>query len=423
MRLGFIFIVLLIAILVWKLVDQQVHIAHREVEVRKVLPMNLEYEKVQARLYLDNIRASMRMQSLLPNDTLQSAAQEHAKYLMLNNSSAHEEMKGYQNFTGAVPYKRAFHAGYQSLHVSENLSTKNPSAKNSMDGLFAAIYHRFGFLSPSIDEIGMGISQDSLDSDKSAFVYLMGNSKLNSLCKKKEFTGRGNYVYKVCKEENHRIKEQLFHKALHYNKQHNPKIIFYPYDGQENLVPAFYAENPDPLPDYEVSGLPISVEFNDYYFKEVSILSFKLYRGDEEITEVRLMDKYSDPHHKFNSNQFALFPLKRLEYESEYRVELVYQVKKKRETLIWHFQTQKFPQELHTINKKEESIFLKASEEHIIYFRPLDEHELLLNLKFPAGVDVQLIDYNTIKLRLNSDDTISFDIVADNRRLHVKVEK
>jgi len=31
---------------------------------------------------------------------------------------------------------------YASHHVIENLSTKNPSAQASVEGLFSAIYHR-----------------------------------------------------------------------------------------------------------------------------------------------------------------------------------------------------------------------------------------------------------------------------------------
>ncbi len=60
-----------------------------------------------------------------------------------------------------------------------------------MDGLFSAIYHRFAFLSPGIDEIGVGVTQNEQDSDKSAFVYVMGNSELNRLCSFKSFKGAG----------------------------------------------------------------------------------------------------------------------------------------------------------------------------------------------------------------------------------------
>ncbi len=422
MRFGFMIFVFVFALVAWKFVEQQARIAQGDVQIRKTLPMNIALEKVEARTYLDRIRDAMHMQQLLPNSMLESAAQAHANYLLFNNISSHNETQGLHHFTGVTPADRAFHAGYLSSHVSENLSTKNPSAERSMDGLFSAIYHRFGFLSPDIDEIGIGITQDQNNSDKSVFVYLMGHAQLNKLCDAKDFSSNGNYVYKVCKDEKFRIKKSLFSTALNDSKRENPKIIFYPYDNQQNIVPAFYAEDPDPLPDYEVSGFPISIEFNDYFFDDVKLLSFRLYMQDTEISDVRLMDEHNDPNQKLKHNQYALFPLKRLEYDTQYRAEVIYRSRQKTETLVWHFQTQKFQQPLHIITQKEETLNLEDTQEQVIYFRPLNASELLLNFKFPRSVDVDFIDYNTIKLHFQSDATKTFDIVSDQRRLHVSVK-
>jgi hypothetical protein len=422
MRFGFMIFVFIFALVAWKFVEQQARIAHEDVQMRKPPPMNIALEKVEARTYLDHVRDAMHMQQLLPNSMLESAAQAHANYLLLNNISSHNETEGLHSFTGVIPADRAFHAGYLSSHVSENLSTKNPSAESSMDGLFSAIYHRFGFLSPDIDEIGIGIAQDQNNSDKSAFVYLMGNAPLNTLCDSKDFSGNGEYVYQVCSDKAFRIKKTLFNAALNEIRRDNPKIIFYPYEEQQNIVPAFYTEDPDPLPDYEVSGFPISVEFNDYFFDNVKLLSFRLYKQDKEITDVRLMDEHNDPNQKLQANQYALFPLKRLEYDTRYRVEIIYRSNQKTETLVWNFQTQKFQQPLHIITQQEETLNLENTQEQIIYFRPLSTSELLFNFKFPRSVDVDFIDYNTIKLRFRSDAIKTFDIVADNRRLHVNVK-
>ena len=170
-------------------------------------------------------------------------------YLVVNGESAHEEIPGHKGFTGVSPKERALRAGYDSSFVSENLSTKNNSGKSSIDGLFSAIYHRFGFLDPAIDQIGVGATQNPSNTAQSAFVYLMGNSELEVLCNAPGFKGSGKYVYKVCRDPGHCIAEKKFKKALNNNKQHNPKIILYPYDGQEEVPPAFYSEVPDPLPD------------------------------------------------------------------------------------------------------------------------------------------------------------------------------
>ena len=423
MRLGFMLIVLFAAVLFWQVVEHRSSIGSGEVIVRQALPMDVPFEKIQARTYLNSIREAMQMLPLIQNDTLASAAQAHADYLVLNNESTHDEIEGHQNFTGIRPIDRTLYAGYNSLKVSENLSTENPNAQSSIDGLFSAIYHRFGFLNPDIDEIGVGVTQDKKKSAQSAFVYVMGNSQHNRLCLNTSFTGSGKYIYGVCKKHEHRIKEILFNNVLTYNKRKNIEIILYPYDGQAEVPPAFYSEVPDPLPDHEVSGFPISIEFNDYFFKDVELYSFKLFKkGGEEVGNVQFMDKNSDPHQRFTENQYALFPLERLEYDAEYSAEVEYRSNNKTENLTWSFKTQIPTEKLHTVTQKEESIEIGSGKSHVIYFKPLDAHDIVKNIQFPTDVDIQFIDNNTLKLTLMSDDRDHFDIVSDTRILHIEVK-
>jgi hypothetical protein len=423
MRMSFVVVVLFVSMLFWQFIEYQANASLGEVVERKALPMDVLYETMEARTYLNSIRKLMKMQRLAENKQLKSAAQAHADYLVLNDESAHEEIMAHKNFTGITPVERAFHAGYASSQLSENLSTKNHNARTSVDGLLSAIYHRFGFLNPSIDQIGVGVTQDMKDIDKSAFVYLMGNSELNQLCTGSSFSGSGKYIYKVCKESDHRIQEREFYRSLQYSKQNNPKIILYPYDGEEEVPPAFYSEIPDPLPDHEVSGFPISVEFNDYFFKNVTLHSFRLYvEGGEEVGDIRLMDKHSDPHQKFTANQYALFPLQRLEYNQEYRAEISYTSKGKKETLIWYFHTRKPTEEFHLITQKEETISIDHGKSHIVYFRPHDPHDIIKNIQFPVDIDITFLDNNTIKLTLMSDEIDEFDITSDTRRLHIEVK-
>jgi hypothetical protein len=423
MRVSFVIVVLFTSVLFWQFIEYRTHTSLGEVVERKALPMDISYETMEARTYLNSIREIINMQRLAENKQLKTASQAHADYLVLNDESAHEEIIGHKNFTGITPVERAFHAGYASSQVSENLSKNNYNAHSSIDGLLSAIYHRFGFLNPGIDQIGVGVMQDTKDSDKSAFVYLMGNSALNRLCTGSSFSGSGKYIYRVCKKSEHRIREKEFYKALQYSKQNSPKIIFYPYDGEEEVPPAFYSEVPDPLPDYEVSGFPVSVEFNDHFFKNVTLHSFKLYvEGGEEVRDVRLMDKSSDPHQKFTANQYALFPLQRLEYNQKYRAEVTYVLKGKKEILIWYFHTQKPTEEFHLITQKEETISIDHGKSHIVYFRPHDPHDIIKNIQFPTDIDISFLDNNTIKITLMSDEINAFDITSDTRRLHVEVK-
>jgi hypothetical protein len=383
--------------------------------------MDVPFETIEAESYLNQIRTEMGMQRLSYNPDLQSAAKAHAYYLVSNNEHGHEEREGHKNFIARSAAERAFFFGYDSAMVSENLSTRNHNARRSVDGLFSAIYHRFGFLSPSISEIGIGIAQNESDSDKSAFVYLMGNSELNALCSGKSFSGAGKY-WRGCKDSTHRIKDKDFTEAVNNSKGNNPAIILYPYDGQKEVPPAFYAEVPDPLPDHEVSGFPISVEFNDYFFKEVTLISFNINNETGDSVEVLMMDNDTDPHQRFTANQFTIFPLKRLEYNHTYRAELLYEIKGTNKTITWHFSTKQIREKLFIIREKSEVITIEAKRSYVIYFQPLHAHDLIKDMLFPMEVDVQFLDNNTIKLTVMSEDLDDFEIVSATRKLKIRVQ-
>ena len=422
MRIGFVVIVSVLAVLFWKFSSTELHSAAKEVELRKILPMDISYESMEARNQLNAIREAMGLNRLEHNDALTLAAQAHADYLVANQEDSHYEVEGHKKFTGVRPVDRALHANYASSSVSENLSTKNHSAQESIDGLFSAIYHRFGFLSVNIDEVGVGLSQNKENSDQSAFVYLMGNSILTSLCHGKSFSGHGKYYYKMCKDEKHRISEKAYVKAQGSVQQFNPNIVLFPYDGQKEVSPVFYSESPDPLPDYEVSGFPVSISFNDYFFDKVSVHTFKLFNAQNvEVENVRFMDKSSDPHARFTDKEFALFPLERLDYATKYRAEVAYSHKGKEAQISWTFTTKVPTEKFYVIESNEESISLQANGTYVIYFKPKHASDILKNVQFPANIDLVFLDNNTIKITIN-DESGSFDIQFKSKVLHVTVD-
>ena len=421
MRIVFFIVVLAGALFVFQLIDKGAMAAAGKIVERKVLPMDVPFEKREAGTLLNHIRQALDLTELSANGILAAAAQAHAEYLVKNRESSHYEAEGKPYFTGYAPIDRAYHAGYQASFVSENLSTHNDNAENSMDGLFAAIYHRFGFLSPNIDEVGIGVTQDPADSQNSAFVYVMANSEFNRVCTYESFRGSGSYVYGVCKDKKHRIAKKTYEKVMDFNKANNPKIILYPYKGQKEVPLTFYNESPDPLPDYDVSGFPISIEFNEYYIKNVKIDSFTLFDETEKEIAVRLLNKQSDPHQRFTAMQFALFPLQRLEYDTSYTVEITYRDGEGSKALRWQFRTRKAKEELHVIVEKDAHVVIAKGKSHLLYFKPLNAHDLIKNVKFPQSLDVQFIDNNTLKITLMDESLESFDIVSDERTLHVEV--
>ena len=423
MRKGFIVIVVVMAGMVWQYIDHLGEGIKKETIIVYPAAMeDLHYEKSSALSRLNAIREAMGMNTLIANDALGKAAQNHADYLVANHEKNHFEIEGHQRFTGVSPLSRVLYTHYDTRQVSENLSTSHESGRASIDGLFSAIYHRFGFLDISIDEIGVGVAQSLSDSRNSAFVYNMGNSLIGDLCRGKGFSGVGRYAYKVCSEEKHRVGLEALKRAQNYHQKQNPKIILYPYDGQTEVPPAFYAEEPDPLPDMEVSGFPVSISFNHYHIDAVKLHTFKLFHVEtNREVPARLMDQMNDPHKRFTANEFTLFPLERLAYNSHYRAEISYESKQQTIRKVWSFQTVEITEDLYVVRERKETIELRSDRSSVLYFKPLDSHDMLRDIRYPQEISLIFLDNHTIRLSFLFGAKRDFVIKAGDREVTVHV--
>ena len=379
-------------------------------------------EKVSTWKALNAIRAGLGMPKLRRNSALEKAAQAHADYLIRHRITSHFESASRAGFTGRTPMDRALRAGYPSRLVGENLSTHNTDGADSLRGLFAAIYHRFGFLNPAYDEVGIGVAQSKKDPRNSAFVYLMGMRDVAHLCTEPAYKGVGRYVYGVCADSRHRIAAQAYDRARNRTKERSPERIVYPYDGQTEVPPVFYQERPDPLPEYDVSGYPISVAFNDRYVRKVTLVSFALYEADgAHPIPSRLLDKRSDPNHKLTRRQFALLPLKRLKYGTTYRVKLVYRHGKKIHTHTWSFTTIRPKKRLKIIRTKTAKLRLRAGEGYWLYFAPLTRHDVLGTMVFPGKLPIGFVDRNTMYVVIGHEQKRGFTIKGSGRRVQIEI--
>ena len=392
----------------------------REVIVKEALPLDVEMEKMYALDYINELREAVGLIGFSTSSLLEKSAENHANYLIENGETSHYETSNRVGFTGESIGDRAKAIGYKASYVSENLSGGSRDYKHSVDGLFSAIYHRFGFLDFKIDEIGIGIKQNSKHREKTSFVYNMGNHKLNRVCNGKSFLGYGKYIMGACFDREFKIKERDFNKAF---ASHKTKIVVYPYDGQTDIPPAFFEETPDPLPNHDVSGFPISISFNEEQFSSLNMISFKLFDSEnEEVTNTLFYDHKSDIHHKFKKFEFALFPLERLEWNSEYSVRVEYFANGIRKEKEWSFITRTFKERLHTVTDENYTFKIKKNISEIFYFKPLDKKDIFGDVEYPLTVDVTIIDNNTIKLTAFDDAPDNVKLKFGNHRLLVRVE-
>lgn len=393
--------VLGVAYLLYALYQQKLEIASAPQKIieKEIALKDIHQEQRKCLEYLNTIRKRAGLIPFYTNTILETSAQNHAKYLIANDKIGHFQDKGDPEFFGIGPAERAWRAGYQTHMVIENVSSHSADFKASVDGLMSAIYHRFGFLDFQVDEIGIGVLQDVQNRHKNAYVYNMGIYELDALCQKETFDGIGSYVYNVCFDKEIKINESLFEEALNANRIHNKRVVIYPFDDQEEVPPAFYDEVPDPLPEHRVSGFPISISFNEYYFKRVNVDSFKLFdaKGDE-VKESYFYNHISDPNSKFKKFEFALFPLKRLAWNSTYSVKVEYTADGKKANREWQFKTQDLKHPLHVVNAQNHSFEIEPGRAYIFYFEPRSKIDILSDLVYPADLDIEFIDKNTIKL-------------------------
>ena len=363
--------------------------------------------------HLNKIRQNLGMVPLKENVILDNAAHNHSVYLNANGNQYGHFQIGGKYFTGKTPTDRALYVGYNSRFVIENFAYGDyKNINQSIDMLFSAIYHRFGFLNFYIDEVGIA-------NIGKYYVFEMGNSNLNKICNQYFSNIIGQYYYGVCKDYNLKIPAKTYLNAKNNVAKQNPKIVIFP-TSDIKVEPVFYAEEPNPIP-YKISGYPVSIQFNPYYIKNVKLLRFEIYHNGNKLNTL-LLTKNNDKNHKLTANQFALFPIKRLKWDSKYNVVCEYKIDNQIYTKKWDFYTKPLKNNLITVTKNS-AFFIKPNKTYTIYVKPSTNNDTIQNIryKYPQGVkvNIKLLDTNTFQLKVNGLVGQKVTIFADKRIVFV----
>ena len=353
--------------------------------------------------YLNELRSQAGLIELKPNAQLQLAAQGHAEYLFQHRQWGHQQQAGRQGYTGQTPLKRMLAAGYPSRHNSENVSSHSGNAgpAKSVNGLMSAIYHRFGFLSFDYDEVGIGYASDNRFH---SYVYNMGNSNKAGLCRAPEQDNiNGQYFFKVCADESKKIQAGVFEKASKDNQLKNTDIVVWPPDGGKHIPPAFYEEAPDPLPHHDVSGYPVSLQFNPGFFKDAPPLvkRFELFRlpDNQPVKILVRFNQQKDINRKFTEFEHAIFPQYRLDWDTRYRVEVDYLTTDNREQqLSWTFRTANIDMPFYKVFGGE--VIQETESSFAVYSPPVSKNdgrsEYQVSFVGFQDIDVSIVDAHTL---------------------------
>ncbi|MEO6354019.1 MAG: CAP domain-containing protein, partial [Burkholderiaceae bacterium] len=220
------------------------------------------------------------------NSLIDAAAQGHSEYQKRNNSITHDQTPGNPGFTGANLENRLSQAGYNlipSYATGEVIAkTGYTEGFTAAEALITAIYHRFVIFEPMYKEAGAGYATAS-----SGYTYFTTNFAASN--------GLGNGLGAG-------------------------KYAVYPYDGQKNLPHNFFSdsEEPDPVPNRNEVGYPISVHADITRRITTSVSNFTVRPRGGELLPVRLLTSTSDS--DTPSSAASIIPLEPLTHGTTYDV-------------------------------------------------------------------------------------------------------
>ena len=209
---------------------------------------------VDGRNWINYRRGQIGVPQVPENAQINNAALGHSEYLRVNNLMSHDQVAGRQGFTGADLGARLNAAGYtlradRGYAYGEVISgSRNGSGFYMAEELITAIYHRFVIFEPMFREIGTGAATAG-----SGYRYFTA-----------DFASRDGFGPGIARGT----------------------LVTWPFNGQTQVVPNFFSntEQPDPVPNANEVGYPISVHTN--LDANVTVTSFTVRpRGGCDVTE------------------------------------------------------------------------------------------------------------------------------------------
>ncbi|KFI05471.1 CAP domain-containing protein [Massilia sp. BSC265] len=186
---------------------------------------------VDGRNWINYRRIQAGVPAVAENVLINRAALGHSEYLRTNNVMSHDQTVGNPGFTGVTLKDRLNAAGYtipaSGYAYGEIISgVTNGTGFYMAEELVTAIYHRFVMFEPKFREIGTGAATSAR-----GYNYFTA-----------DFATRGGFGPGIAANT----------------------IVTWPFNGQTGVVPNFFSdtEEPDPVPNLNEVGYPISVHAN-----------------------------------------------------------------------------------------------------------------------------------------------------------------
>ncbi|MEC4722861.1 CAP domain-containing protein [Noviherbaspirillum sp. CPCC 100848] len=249
-------------------------------------------------------RTQVGLASVTRNNRIDTAALGHSRYQATNNVISHEQTRTDADFTGATLGERLANAGYELgtagyMYGEIISSTSYTSGFRSAEELIAAIYHRFVAFEPMFKEAGSGAVTSAR-----GMTYFTTNFGAVGLDR-----GLGA-----------------------------SDIVTYPFNGQQQVPQNFQSDNelPDPVPEQNEVGYPISVHAN--VTSTVQVESFTIQPRGSAALPVRLLTAGTDRYTP--SSAASIIPLVPLAPATTYEVTFRGLIDNRAVSRTWTFVTQ-----------------------------------------------------------------------------------
>jgi len=238
------------------------------------------------RAWINYRRSQIGLPALTESSIVDKAAQGHSDYQRTNNIVTHDQTSGKTGFTGITLEDRLKAAGYSfatTNAIGEVISaTQNKTGFYMAEELVTAIYHRFVMFEPVFQEIGTGSAVSS-----SSYAYFTADLVTNN-----------GYATGLAAGT----------------------LATWPVNGQTAVPVNFYSdfEEPDPVPDVNEVGYPISVHTNLTRKLTVQSFTVRARNGSSNLT-TRLLTKDTDTN-TTSQSVAAIIPLAPLGANTVYDV-------------------------------------------------------------------------------------------------------
>jgi len=221
------------------------------------------------------------------------------------------------------------------------------------------------------------------------------------------------YYSKPCHSD-FKVNASFSNKFDDEQSNRNPRYVKWPPFKATDVLPVFFDETPDPLPDLDVSGYPLSLQFNEAKVKKVSVRYFTLDKKMKSgrwkrIKKIRELNFITDPEKIFTKYQFAWYPLKRLDWNTTYRANVYAKIDGIDKEIRWRFTTRSVTTPLITVKPGRKLMKVPKGKWFTLYVIPSKKSSRpmqRINMKWRGKINVEskIIDFNTLKLRIDDTD-------------------